>query len=310
MLFPFKSRKKDSEKHLEPTISPIFDESLDEPLPMTEEQEFSLKDFAVKHGISEGQVWRKIKRGELIGRPLNGDLVIASPMRSDAKLRPQNTLDNSARTSKKKRQEKWLEKEALARSEPAWPSKASTLRPAMERASLDDTDQAPPALSVPDAKRSGGKGSSQVVMGGPVLAKKSTLPPVPPSYGAAVDRKTSETSDETPSHWPLSSGAGAGAPVSSSTELALLIDHLSLSKDENREILRLAQESIRKITELSDTLVAMKDAVIEAKTTQIESLKELLALRDKEIKTLQKSNEDLEILARTVSRQAILERDT
>jgi hypothetical protein len=110
------------------------------------------------------------------------------------------------------------------------------------------------------------------------------------------------------SSWPISTDRdGTSQP---STELALLIDHLSLSKDENREILRLAQESIRKITELSDTLVAMKDAVIEAKSTQIDSLKELLALRDKEIKTLQKSNEDLEILARTMSRQVILDQES
>lgn len=308
MLFPFKSRKKDSEKHLEPTISPIFDESIVEPLPTTEDQDLSLKDFAFRYGMSESQVWRKIKRGELIGRPLNGDLVIASPASLDQKPPTQKASLGPTSTGKKKQREDSRVKVALSPPAPSLSARTPTLRPDAAEATPGDLHLTQPIVTTAAQDSLTPKDRSEVVAGGPVLAKKSTLPPLPASGETDTKDPKNSLSGDIPSPWPISTSTGATA--NSSTELALLIDHLSLSKDENREILRLAQDSIRKITELSDTLVAMKDAVIEAKTTQIASLKELLALRDKEIKTLQRSNEDLETLARTVSRQAILDQET
>ena len=281
MVFPFKSRRKDSEKSLEPSISPIFGENLDEPRPSLAAIDLSLKEFAETHGLSESEVWRRIKRGELAGRPHDGELRIGAPSPTintfaDKRAGRQGESDETGRLD-------------TARSERR--SQHSHLK--------DERVNKPSGKSLSPATTPG-------------LAKKSTLPPVPPAEPALEPSLESTAKDEERkgalSNWPTPAGGeGTSQP---STELALLIDHLSLSKDENREILRLAQESIRKITELSDTLVAMKDAVIEAKSTQIDSLKELLALRDKEIKTLQKSNEDLEILARTVSRQVILEQDS
>jgi hypothetical protein len=84
------------------------------------------------------------------------------------------------------------------------------------------------------------------------------------------------------------------------TELALLLDHLSLAKEENREILKMTQESIRKVTELTDTIVEMKDSVIDAKEAQIMFLKDQLESREKEIRKLLQQKEDLEILAQTI----------
>lgn len=84
------------------------------------------------------------------------------------------------------------------------------------------------------------------------------------------------------------------------TEIALLLDHLSLAKEENREILKMTQESIRKVTELTDTIVEMKDSVIDAKEAQILFLKDQLESREKEIRKLLQQKEDLEILAQTI----------
>lgn len=281
MVFPFKSRRKDSEKSLEPSISPIFEENLDEPQPGFAANDLSLKEFAETHGLSESEVWRRIKRGELAGRPQDGELRIGVP----------SPTINAFVGKRAGRQEDSDEKVRMGTARSERRSQPSHL-------TYEHIDK-------PSQK-------SGVAPTTPGLAKKSTLPPVPQVEPASEPSMESTTKDEERkgalSNWPTpTEGEGTSQP---STELALLIDHLSLSKDENKEILRLAQESIRKITELSDTLVAMKDAVIEAKSTQIDSLKELLALRDKEIKTLQKSNEDLEILARTVSRQVILEQDS
>ena len=115
---------------------------------------------------------------------------------------------------------------------------------------------------------------------------------------------------------PARSGAAAGSPDDKtgtfltltgdrahSPEMALLLDHLSLAKEENREILRLTQDSIRKVTELTDSIVEMKDALIEAKQTQILTLKEQLDAKDREIRKLLQQREDLEMLARTMAEQ-------
>jgi hypothetical protein len=281
MVFPFKSRRKDSEKSLEPSISPIFEENLDEPQPSFAAIDLSLKEFAETHGLSESEVWRRIKRGELAGRPQDGELRIGAP----------SPTINASVGKRTRRQEESDETVRMGTARSERRSQHSHLT--YEHADKP-YEKSRPAPTTPG------------------LAKKSTLPPVPPAEPSLESTLESTARDEERkgalSNWPTPTEGGDTSQPS--TELALLIDHLSLSKDENREILRLAQESIRKITELSDTLVAMKDAVIEAKSTQIDSLKGLLALRDKEIKTLQKSNEDLEILARTVSRQVILEQDS
>ncbi len=99
------------------------------------------------------------------------------------------------------------------------------------------------------------------------------------------------------------------------TELALLLDHLSLIKDENREILRMAQESISKISEMAEQVVLAKDDVIrerdqrlkeqslrlDLQSDQIELLKHKLTGQESDILDLKRNVEDLETLTRTLS---------
>jgi hypothetical protein len=95
----------------------------------------------------------------------------------------------------------------------------------------------------------------------------------------------------------------------STPELAMLIDHLSLAKEENREILRMAQDSIKKVTEMSDSIVEMKEAVIEAKDMQLHAREqELKAVKEqceeqaRQLRRLRQQNEDLEMLTRTLTK--------
>lgn len=154
-------------------------------------------DFAQRHSLSEAEVWRRLRAGELLGRSEKGRLMV-----------------------------------------------------------LDD-----------------GRG-----------LEAGDLPPLPGASAPLVDTGLA-----------VSPGAGA------SSEVALLLDHLSLAKEENREILRMTQDAIRKVTELTDSVVAMKNAVIESKDSQLDALREQLAAREAHIKQLLQKNEDLEMLARALA---------
>lgn len=84
---------------------------------------------------------------------------------------------------------------------------------------------------------------------------------------------------------------------SNAPEMALLLDHLSLSKEENKEILRLSQESITRVTQMSDTIVALKDELLRAKDEQMDGLREKMKTKDLEISQLKQELEDLRMLA-------------
>ncbi len=84
---------------------------------------------------------------------------------------------------------------------------------------------------------------------------------------------------------------------SNAPEMALLLDHLSLSKEENKEILRLSQDSITRITQMSDTIVALKDELLRAKEEQLDGLREKMKTKDFEITQLKQELEDLRMLA-------------
>lgn len=92
-----------------------------------------------------------------------------------------------------------------------------------------------------------------------------------------------------PSHGSLQESSGP--------EMALLLDHLSLSKEENKEILRLSQDSITRITQMSDTIVALKDDLLRAKEEQLDGLREKMKTKDVEIAQLKQELEDLRMLA-------------
>jgi hypothetical protein len=88
--------------------------------------------------------------------------------------------------------------------------------------------------------------------------------------------------------------------ASSSQELALLIDHLSLAKDENREILRLTQDSMARLTHMTDAILEMKDAVIATKEEQVAILKQRLSAQSADLIQALKDKEDLETLTQAL----------
>lgn len=90
-----------------------------------------------------------------------------------------------------------------------------------------------------------------------------------------------------------------GKPVHS-PDLALLIEHLNLARQENREIIRLSEESIRRVTAMSETIVAAKESQIADRDDEIRRLQEQLDDRDRNVVRLQQEVEDLEMLARSL----------
>lgn len=193
----------------------------------------TIEDYSKTFSLTEAEIWRRLRRGELVGRSQKGHLIIYK--------------------------------------------------------SLDSAPPESPADDLPASPLAGD------LVDGEDL---SALPPLPPPSG--VDLGAS-------SHRPGATAGGNFLSLSatgergSSPELALLLDHLSLAKEENREILRMTQESIRKVSELSDTVVEMKDSVIESKEAQIMALREQLAARDHELRKLRQQNEDLEMLSRAIA---------
>ena len=141
---------------------------------------------------------------------------------------------------------------------------------------------------------------------------ESTLAELPPLPGTPLSKsRVGAGSDRGPSADFLAlSGERGQTP-----ELALLLDHLSLAKEENREILKLTEQSMKRVCAMSDALVQMKDAVIQAKDAELSALRsqrevEIASLRDelaaseREIRRLKQHGEDLEMLARSIAKQA------
>jgi hypothetical protein len=126
-----------------------------------------------------------------------------------------------------------------------------------------------------------------------------------------VVRSGASTSDSTGATLPNTSDIANFA----NNELALLIDHLSLAKDENREVLKVAQDSIQRISEIAEKLASSKDRLlseresrlseqshcISAQNQTISDLKSQLNISDDESLKLKKSIEDLEILTCALS---------
>lgn len=94
---------------------------------------------------------------------------------------------------------------------------------------------------------------------------------------------------------------GLDGNPSNSPEVALLLDHLSLAKEENKEILQMAQKSLDQVKEITREIVATKDSLLEAKEEKIKLLEEKLAAKDKDLNKTKQSLEDLEMLTRTLT---------
>ena len=88
----------------------------------------------------------------------------------------------------------------------------------------------------------------------------------------------------------------------SSREVLLLIDHLSLAKEENREILRLTQDAMSRLTQMTDAMLEMKDALISSKDEQMSILKLRLSEQAADLTRALKENENLETLTNALQR--------
>jgi hypothetical protein len=97
---------------------------------------------------------------------------------------------------------------------------------------------------------------------------------------------------------PRDSEAHISSLAVSVADLTTIINHLSLSKEENREIIRLTSDSMNRLTQMTDAVIKMKDDVINAREEQVESLRSELDLRDHELRRLTREKENLETVAR------------
>jgi hypothetical protein len=70
------------------------------------------------------------------------------------------------------------------------------------------------------------------------------------------------------------------------SEVALLIDHLSLAKEENKEILRMTRDSIGKITEMSEQLLESKEQIIDAHKQTIQEKNLIVEVQQEKIENL------------------------
>ena len=139
------------------------------------------------------------------------------------------------------------------------------------------------------------RGGAMVILAGAAVPTPiSFLPPLPAQSGEEAPQLGGALA-------PAAPRAGASSLADSSTEMALLLDHLSLAKEENRDILRLTQESMRRVAELSDQIVLAKDQVIEARESELLALREQLLARDRQIGQLRQQCEDLEMLAKALA---------
>jgi hypothetical protein len=114
--------------------------------------------------------------------------------------------------------------------------------------------------------------------------------------GASVDH------EELPSLW--AEGVSHLSLAGSSTqnpEIALLIDHLSLAKEENREILLFAQQSLAQVREITSQIVSSKDELLKLRDEKIQLLEEKLAHSHQTLKKLSQEKEDIEMLAMELS---------
>lgn len=98
-----------------------------------------------------------------------------------------------------------------------------------------------------------------------------------------------------------SDGVGTGLTLAN-REIALLIDHLSLIKDENRDIITFTRESMSRLTEMTDTMLQMKDDVISAREQQVQMLNERMQQQAHELRIALREKENLETLARALTR--------
>jgi hypothetical protein len=130
------------------------------------------------------------------------------------------------------------------------------------------------------------------------------LPPLPNSNAPEWTKSASNSDDSKSVDTEYNQISVLSERVSSSDrqEVALLIDHLSLAKEENREILRLTHESMSRLSEMTDKMLDMKDSIISSKDEQMQILKQRLAEQTEQLRQVLREKEDLETLTEALQK--------
>jgi hypothetical protein len=237
----------------------------------------TIQEYSRNQKIPEPEAWRQLRRGELVGRTFEGRLYVFTNVQDPLPVNIESQLSPAINELIAHEQEENLLSYRLDRHDFPVTKESETSQELEMEKILAGTDELVHATL-----------SAQF--------SASSLPPLPSDEPEILkdSERTFHGASSSPQVLPVATERVTN------TELALLLDHLSLAKEENREILKMTQESIRKVTELTDTIVEMKDTVIDAKETQIMFLKDQLETREKEIRKLMQQKEDLEILAQTI----------
>ncbi len=106
---------------------------------------------------------------------------------------------------------------------------------------------------------------------------------------------------------PLPYHGGGGSTTTSLTithqqpsDLSLLMDHLNLAKEENREILQLTQESMNHLTRLTESIILSKDEIIRMKQAELHKMETALLDAERKCLHLAQEVEDLKILTKAL----------
>lgn len=88
-----------------------------------------------------------------------------------------------------------------------------------------------------------------------------------------------------------------------SVELSLLLDHLSLAKEEQRDLIKMTQNTIDRISKMTELALESKVELLNHRNQRIEELESLLRQNEVTISKLKQEVEDLEILNRQLSEE-------
>ena len=100
---------------------------------------------------------------------------------------------------------------------------------------------------------------------------------------------------------PREGGYLATRPLSHPPEIALLLDHLSLAKEENKDILKLTQNAISQITSMTNSMLSLKEELLTAKDDQLKLYKQHMDAKELQLNMLKQEVEDLKMLTRFLS---------
>lgn len=89
--------------------------------------------------------------------------------------------------------------------------------------------------------------------------------------------------------------------AASTPEIAVLLDHLSLAREENRDVLRMSQESLERISTLADQLLAAKNELLKRKDEELNHMRQELNSQQREASGLRREMEDLRMLVSTLA---------